>query len=98
MSTKAAGGAVHHSPRAVFRRLADGEGGVVLHLDTAGYFGLNEVGCALWEAIGPGGSTYDELMAHLRAAYPDAPDSADDDLRIFLHELSRRSLLAWEAS
>lgn len=96
MSTRAADAAVHHSPRAVFRRLADGEGGVLLHLDTAGYFGLNDVGCALWEAIGPGGSTYHDLVVRLHATYPDAPASADDELRTFLHELSERGLLAWE--
>ena len=32
------------NPRAVYRKLADGAGGVVLHLDTAAYHGVNETG------------------------------------------------------
>ena len=34
-----------------FRRLAAGEGGVLLHLESGEYHGINEVGCLIWEHL-----------------------------------------------
>jgi Coenzyme PQQ synthesis protein D (PqqD) len=84
---------VQPSPRAVFRRLAPGNGGVLLHLDTAGYFGVNEVGRVLWELLGDDGMRLDELVAAARRSFDSPPDELPDDVTDFVRALSERGLV-----
>ena len=56
---------VRPNPRAVYRDLADGAGGVVLHLDTAVYHGVNAFGAHVWSSLGEG-VTFADLMAGIR--------------------------------
>jgi Coenzyme PQQ synthesis protein D (PqqD) len=86
---------IRPNPRSTFRELTEGSGGVLLHLDTAAYHGLNEVGVAIWSSIGSG-ITYGELLVRLRTQIPDAPDSLDDDVGTFLDELYQRDLILIE--
>ncbi len=86
---------IKQAPRATFRRLGDGEGAVVLHLDTAEYHGLNEVGALVWELIEQP-ITFDELIAGLRARLEDAPAELPQDIEEFLEQLAARDLVVIE--
>lgn len=81
---------VRHDPRAEFRELAD-EGGVLLHLDTADYFGVNAVGALVWDLADD--VTFADLLAALRARLEDVPETFEDEIRAFLTEMESRSLL-----
>jgi hypothetical protein len=83
---------IRPNPRSTFRELAEGSGGVLLHLDTAAYHGLNEMGVAIWSLIEPG-ITFGALIDGLRAQITDAPDSLDGDVAMFLEELRQRDLV-----
>jgi hypothetical protein len=83
---------IRPNPRSTFRELAEGSGGVLLHLDTAAYHGLNEMGVAIWSLIEPG-ITFGSLIRGLRSQITDAPASLDDDVATFLDELRQRDLV-----
>jgi hypothetical protein len=83
---------IRPNPRSTFRELAEGSGGVLLHLDTAAYHGLNEMGVAIWALIEPG-ITFGALVDALRSRITDAPPSLDDDVATFLGELRQRDLV-----
>ena len=83
------------NPRAVYRKLADGSGGVVLNLDTAAYHGVNETGALIWSVLGTG-RPFGELLDALREEFTGAPPSLDDEVASFLTDLGKRNLLAFE--
>jgi hypothetical protein len=72
--------------------LSDGEGSVLLHLDTAAYHGLNDVGTAIWERL-ERPSTLDELYGALEGQFDGAPPTWRDDVRAFVEALLERDLL-----
>lgn len=81
---------VRHDPRAEFRELA-GEGGVLLHLDTADYYGVNAVGALIWELADE--VTFADLLAQLRSRLEEVPETFEDEIRAFLADMHSRSLL-----
>ena len=83
---------IRPNPRSTFRELAEGSGGVLLHLDTAAYHGLNGIGVAVWSLIQPG-ITFGALIDALRAQIPDAPPTLDDEIATFLGQLRERDLV-----
>jgi hypothetical protein len=83
---------IRPNPRSTFRELAEGSGGVLLHLDTAAYYGLNEVGVVIWSLIEPG-ITFGALIDGLRSRIADAPASLTDDMATFLEQLRQRDLI-----
>ena len=83
---------IRPNPRSTFRELAEGSGGVLLHLDTAAYHGLNEIGVAIWSLIQPG-ITFGALVDALRSQITDAPAALDDDVATFLDDLRERDLV-----
>jgi len=83
---------IRPNPRSTFRELAEGSGGVLLHLDTAAYHGLNGIGVAIWSLIQPG-ITFGALTDALRAQIADAPPTLDDEVATFLGELRQRDLV-----
>jgi coenzyme PQQ synthesis protein D (PqqD) len=83
--------AVRRSPRATFRRLDDGSA-VILHLDTAQYHGVNEVGAVIWELTEPG-PTFEDLLAGARAKLDDAPGDLEADVEEFVYALKERGLV-----
>ncbi len=83
---------VRPSPRATYRKLADGSGAVLLHLDTAAYHGLNEAGSVIWSLIGTG-TTFGELVTKLKAEVDDAPPTLADEVSAFLRDLEERDLV-----
>jgi hypothetical protein len=84
--------ALRHTPDAVYRDLAEGRGGVLLHLESADYVQLNEVAARVWNAI-DGSRDEDGVVAALRAELPDAPAELEDDVRRFLATLRERGLV-----
>jgi hypothetical protein len=83
---------VHRNDRAAFRRLAEGSGGVLLHLDSTQYHGVNEVGAAIWELAESDISVAD-LVTALRDRLDDPPADLESDVESFLTELSERQLV-----
>jgi hypothetical protein len=83
---------VQHDPRVVFRRLAGEEGGLLLHLDTANYHGVNGIGAAIWE-LTEDGPSYGTLLTRLREQLEDPPADLPADVEAFLTDLAERGLL-----
>lgn len=80
------------SENVAFRRLADGEGGVLLHLESGEYHGINEVGCLIWELV-DGERTVDGLVAALDTRIEDPPADLAEHVIAFLHTLRERDLV-----
>lgn len=80
------------NPNVAYRTLAAGEGGVVLHLDSGQYHGINDVGCAIWELI-DGTRTVGEVAHALREQVDDAPPHLVSDVISFLESMRERGLL-----
>jgi hypothetical protein len=87
---------ITRNPRVEFRKLAEGGGAVLLHLDTAAYHGLNETGGLIWDEIGDG-VRFGELLRALRDRITDPPRSLGDDVEAFVHDLVQRDLL-WSST
>jgi Coenzyme PQQ synthesis protein D (PqqD) len=83
---------IHRNPRAVFRRLAEGSGGVLLHLDSTQYQGVNEVGAAIWE-LTEEDITFGDLVTSLRGRLDDPPADLEADVASFLDDLGERGLV-----
>jgi hypothetical protein len=64
-----------------------------LHLDTAQYHGLNEVGAAIWELAD--GRTLEEIVRGLRDEIDEPPDRLDEDVIEFLEALHERELVEY---
>lgn len=77
-------------PSVVYRDLA--EGGVLLHLDSGQYHGVNDTGLAIWGLL-ERPSTLDELRAGLEAQVADAPAELGDEVRAFVESLHERELV-----
>jgi hypothetical protein len=83
-----------HNPRVEFGNLTD-EGGVLLHLDTASYHGINPVGALVWKLCADG-ATFPNIVAALRSEIADAPPSLEADIEEFLDSMTERNLLITE--
>jgi hypothetical protein len=83
---------VQRNERAVFRELADNEGGVLLHLDSGAYHGLNPIGTLIWSLIGDG-STLANLVEGVRSRLGEAPADLQTDVEGFIEDLIQRDLL-----
>lgn len=88
---------VRRNERAVFRELAADEGGVLLHLDSGAYHGLNVVGSLIWSEIGEG-LTFAELVDKVRSRLADPPADLDSDVAAFVGDLVQRDLLTADPS
>jgi hypothetical protein len=83
---------ISRNPRATFRRLQEGAGSVILHLDSAEYHGVNDVGSLVWTLLEEErsfSSLIDELRSHLESP----PPALEDDISDFLGELADRDLI-----
>jgi hypothetical protein len=78
------------NPQVVYRALAD-DGGVLLHLESAQYHGVNSTGLAIWELL-DGERTVAEVVADLRAGLDAPPAQVDEEVVEFLSALSARGL------
>lgn len=82
------------SERAVFRELADGTG-VLLHLDSTAYHGINQIGVLIWSLIDDG-ITLGHLIDDVRSRVLDPPLEIGDDVAEFIHDLGSRDLIVLE--
>lgn len=83
---------LRRNPEVVARDLAEGEGGVLLHMSTGQYHGVNPVGLAIWALIDEG-STVAEVVERLRDRVKDPPPNLDDDVLKFLTSVHERDLV-----
>jgi hypothetical protein len=74
------------------RDLTEGEGGVLLHLESGGYHGVNPVGLLIWELLEEE-RTVDDLLRAVADRVEDAPPALEDDVMAFLADVSERDLL-----
>jgi hypothetical protein len=86
---------VRRNPEVVARNLAEGEGGVLLHLASGQYHGINPVGLAIWELIGDERTVRDVVDA-LRARVEDPPPDLETDVIAFLESVHERNLVVVE--
>ncbi|MDH3261532.1 MAG: PqqD family protein [Acidimicrobiia bacterium] len=83
---------IQRNEQAVFRELAEGEGGVLLHLESGAYHGLNPIGTVIWGLVGDG-STFGDLVEGVRSRLTDAPAELVSDVAAFIEDLVERDLL-----
>jgi hypothetical protein len=65
---------------------------VLLNLETGVYFGLDEVGTAIWNALEAGASV-DEIVSRLLEEFEVEADRARSDVSKFLSSLEERGLI-----
>jgi hypothetical protein len=82
---------IRRNERVAAHELGGNEGGVLLHLTSGQYHGLDRVGWAIWTLL-DGAPSLPELAAALRAQFPDAPHELDRDVRTFVQDLLERDL------
>jgi hypothetical protein len=83
---------IRRNPDVVFRSLEEEQGGVLLHLESGEYHGLNDLGSLIWRLI-ENESSFADVVAGVRAQTEDAPDGVDQDVANFLDDLNRRDLV-----
>jgi hypothetical protein len=86
---------LRRNPQVVARDLAEGQGGVLLHLESGQYHGINAVGLAIWELIGDG-CTVADVVQGLRERVQDPPSTLESDVMRFLEGIHQRDLVVVE--
>ncbi len=76
----------------VARELAEGEGALLLHLDTDAYHRLNRTGALLWEALASP-ATIPELAERLAAALGEEQGAVGEDVAGYVRALRSRDLV-----
>jgi hypothetical protein len=78
-----------------YQELADGLGGVLLHLETGQYHGVNSIGALVWSLVGDG-TRFEDLVDAVREQVEDPPADLTEEVAVFLTELQARDLIALE--
>jgi hypothetical protein len=86
---------IRPTTRLAYQELADGAGGVLLHLETGQYHGVNTMGALVWSLVGDG-TRYGDLVDAVRAQVEDPPADLTEDVAAFLAELQSRNLITLE--
>jgi hypothetical protein len=86
---------IARNPSVVYRDLA--EGGVLLHLDSGQYHGVNGTGLVVWNLLDRA-KTLEELVAGVGTEVADAPARLEEDVRAFVEALQVRDLVVVEPS
>ena len=87
--------AIRKNPKAVYRSLRNGGGGVVLHLESGQYHSLNGIAVAMWNLI-DGARSLEDITAEIRVRYDDAPGDLLEIVRGFCEGLRDRDLISME--
>lgn len=82
---------IWRNPRVEYRNLGDDEGGVLLHLDTAAYHGVNDVGSLVWTLLD--GRTFSQVLDELRSKLVSVPPEFEEDIGEFVASLIERDLV-----
>ena len=88
----AADAEITKNPKVVSRGLGEGQGGVVLHLESGQYHGLNGLGWVIWGLLDHA-HTLPQVCAAVRAQLADSPSTLEQDVTQFLDDLSTRDLI-----
>jgi coenzyme PQQ synthesis protein D (PqqD) len=91
MATLRADTVVHLCPKVVFKVLDDEA--VLLDLQSGEYFGLNEIGCRIWQLI-PASGRLEAIRDRLVEEYDVPADRAWHDLKALIAELLQRGLVS----
>jgi hypothetical protein len=83
---------IRRNPDVVFRQLEEEQGGVLLHLQSGEYHGLNDLGSLVWR-LTEHETTFADVVAGVRAGAEDVPDSVDAEVSAFLEGLRDRDLI-----
>ena len=83
---------VRRSPRAIYRKMGEESGGVILHLDSAAYHSVNVTGSLIWDLL-ESERTFEDLVAEVRRRQPDSPPDLEADVADFIGELCERDLI-----
>ncbi len=83
---------VRRNPRIVSQELGEGDGAVLLHMDTSAYHSLNPTGAWIWKHLEQP-AMVGELLARFRDEVEDAPPTLSKDLLLFLQHLAHRELI-----
>ena len=95
MSTIVSESRVSQSAQVVARELSPDDGGVLLHLETAQYHGVNPIGLLIWELL-DGQRTVGEVVETVRARVEGAPPELEADVLQFLNDVYERGLVVLE--
>lgn len=79
-------------PQAVYRDLANEQGGLLLHLESGQYHGLNETGSTIWKLI-DGKRTVADIATALTSQFNGVQIELAKDVDRFVGELKSRGLL-----
>ena len=82
---------LRRSPNVAGHNLGSNEGGVLLHLQSGQYHGVNNVGWAIWSLLDRP-HTISELVAGLQPQFAEVSGLAED-VRAFVDHLLARDLL-----
>ncbi len=83
---------IRRNPDVVFRPLEEEQGGVLLHLQSGAYHGLNQFGSLIWGLI-ENETRFADLVDGVRAESEGAPASVEEDVSGFVEGLSARDLV-----
>lgn len=78
------------NPKVAYRDLE--EGGVLLHLESGNYHGLNDTGSLIWKLL-EGEPTMSQLLEELRTHLEHPPSNLADEMVVFLDGLRERNLI-----
>lgn len=83
------------APHVAFREFGGEGGGVLLHLESTGYFQVNELGATIWQMVEEG-IGFAELVRRMRALLAEPPPDLEEDIGRFVDELTSRDLVVIE--
>jgi hypothetical protein len=86
---------VRQNDQVVARELSPAEGGVLLHLESAQYHGVNPVGLLIWELL-DGQRTVGEVIDAVRDRVQNPPPQLEADVMQFLTDVQERNLVVVE--
>ena len=66
---------------------------VILNHDKGVYYGLGEVGAAVWSALESGSKSFDELCKLITAEYEVDRETCEADISVLLQELIQEKLV-----
>ncbi|KUK63932.1 MAG: Coenzyme PQQ synthesis protein D (PqqD) [Methanoculleus marisnigri] len=84
------------NPSIVFREEFD-DWALLFDPDTGESYGVNPVGAHVWKEL-DGSKTFAELIAGLRSAFDDVPETVSDEVAAFLDDLVDRGYAGFEVN
>jgi SynChlorMet cassette protein ScmD len=82
------------NPVAVLREEFD-DWAVLFNPDTAQAVGINPVGVTVWKLI-DGKRTLEEVVSELKQRYEDVPESVQEEVGTFIHDLTEGGFVGYE--